>query len=70
MDFKHNLILVRASLYKAYLNQSDDFKMNLVPGSVADSNWLGSVPNAMAIAAPTTFFIEEFHARVVSAIDP
>lgn len=70
MDFKHNLILVRASLYKAYLNQSDDFKMNLVPGSVAESNWLGSVPNAMAIAAPPTFFIEEFHARVVSALTP
>ena len=70
MDFKHNLILVRASLYKAYLNQSDDFKMNLVPGSVAESNWLGSVPNAMAISAPPTFFIEEFHARVVSALTP
>lgn len=68
MDFKNNLILVRASLYKAYLNQSDDRKMNLVPGSVANSNWLGSVPNAMAISAPPTFFIEEFHARVVSAI--
>ena len=70
MDFKHNLILVRASLYKAYLNQSDDFKMNLVPGSVAESNWLGTVPNAMAISAPPTFFIEEFHARVVSALAP
>lgn len=68
-DFKHNLIIVRASLYKPYLNHSDERKMFLIPGSVAVSNWLGSVPNAMAISAPTTFFIEEFHARVVSAIN-
>lgn len=68
MDFKHNLIIVRASLYKSYLNHSDDRKMFLIPGSVATSNWLGSVPNAMAIQAPTTFSIAEFHARVVSAI--
>ncbi len=68
MDFKHNLVIVRASLYKSYLNHSDDRKMFLIPGSVADSNWLGSVPNAMAIQAPTTFSITEFHARVVSAI--
>ena len=68
MDFKHNLIIVRASLYQSYLNHSDDRKMFLIPGSVATSNWLGSVPNAMAIQAPTTFSIAEFHARVVSAI--
>ena len=68
MDFKHNLIIVRASLYKSYLNHSDDRKMFLIPGAVATSNWLGSVPNAMAIQAPTTFSITEFHARVVSAI--
>jgi hypothetical protein len=68
MDFKHNLVIVRASLYKSYLNHSDDRKMFLIPGSVADSNWLGSVPNAMAIQAPTAFSITEFHARVVSAI--
>jgi CubicO group peptidase (beta-lactamase class C family) len=68
MDFKHNLIIVRASLYKSYLNHSDDRKMLLIPGSVATSNWLGSVPSAMAIQAPTTFSIAEFHARVVSAI--
>ena len=68
MDFKHNLIIVRASLYKSYLNHSDDRKMFLIPGAVATSNWLGSVPNAMAIQAPTTFSIAEFHARVVSAI--
>ena len=68
MDLKHNLIIVRASLYKSYLNHSDDRKMFLIPGSVATSNWLGSVPNAMAIQAPTTFSIAEFHARVVSAI--
>ena len=68
MDFKHNLIIVRASLYKSYLNHSDDRKMFLIPGSVATSNWLGSVPNAMAIQAPTTFSVAEFHARVVSAI--
>jgi hypothetical protein len=43
--------------------------MFLIPGYVADSNWLGSVPNAMAIPAPPSFFIEEFHARVVSAIN-
>ena len=69
MDFKHNLILVRASLYQPYLNRSDERKMFLIPGSVADSNWLGSVPNAMAIPAPSTFFIEEFHARVVAALN-
>ena len=68
MDFKHNLIIVRASLYKSYLNHSDDRKMFLIPGSVATSNWLGSVPNAMAIQAPSTFSITEFHTRVVSAI--
>ena len=68
MDFKHNLIIVRASLYKSYLNHSDDRKMFLIPGSVATSNWLGSVPNAMAIQAPSTFSIAEFHTRVVSAI--
>ena len=69
MDFKHNLILVRASLYQPYLNRSDERKMFLIPGSVADSNWIGSVPNAMAIRAAPTFFIEEFHARVVAALN-
>ena len=68
LDFKNNLIIVRASLYKSYLNHSDDRKMFLIPGSVATSNWLGSVPNAMAIQAPSTFSITEFHTRVVSAI--
>ena len=43
--------------------------MFLIPGSVADSNWIGSVPNAMAIPAAPTFFIEEFHARVVAALN-
>ena len=65
MDFKYNLIIVRASLYEVFLNHSDDRKMFLIPGSVATSNWLGSEPRAMAIQAPTTFSIAEFHARVV-----
>ena len=69
MDFKHNLIIVRASLYKSYLNHSDDRKMLLIPGSMATSNWLGSLPNAMAIQTATTFSIAEFHARIVSAIN-
>ncbi len=69
MDFKHNLIIVRGSLYKSYLNHSDDRKMLLRPGSMATSNWLGSLPNAMAIQTATTFSIAEFHARIVSAIN-
>ena len=56
MDFKHNQIIVRARLYAAYLNRSDERKILLIPGFVADSNWLGSIPNAMAVPAPKKLF--------------
>ncbi len=70
IDLKNDLVIVRASLYKPFLNFSDDRKMRLIPGLVADSNWTGSLPLAMAIPAGSSFSITEFHAQVVSALTP
>jgi CubicO group peptidase (beta-lactamase class C family) len=68
IDRKNDLVIVRASLYQSYLNFSDERKMRLVPGLVAESNWTGSLPQAMAIPTTSSFSIREFHARVVSAL--
>ena len=70
IDFKNDLLIVRTSLYKPYLNFSDERKMRLIPGLVAESNWTGSLPSAMAIPINSSFSIREFHAQVVSALTP
>ena len=67
-DQKNDLVIVRTSLYQSYLNFSDERKMRLVPGLVAESNWTGSLPQAMAIPTTSSFSIREFHSRVVSAL--
>lgn len=68
IDQKNDLVIVRTSLYQSYLNFSDERKMRLVPGLVAESNWTGSLPQAMAIPTTSSFSIREFHSRVVSAL--
>ena len=68
IDLRNQLVIVRASLYKAYLNLSDERKMRLTPGLVSQSNWAGSVPAAMAVPVSSSFSIREFHSRLISAL--
>ena len=69
IDFQRNVVVVRASLYTPIQNLSQDRKMKLNPGNLAQSNWIATVPNALGSSAGSNISVSAFYELVANSIN-
>jgi len=69
IDFKRNIVAVRASLYEPVLNISQERKMKLNPNNLSQSNWTATAPRAMGSSASTSFNPSVFYDLVIKSLD-
>ena len=66
---QRNVVVVRASLYTPIQNLSQDRKMKLNPGNLAQSNWIATVPNALGSSAGSNISVSAFYELVANSIN-
>ena len=69
IDFKRDLVVVRASLYDPIQNVSSGRKMRLSPGDTLSSNWVATVPRGLGSSVDYNFSANEFVKKVIDSID-
>ena len=69
IDFKRNLVVVRASLYQPIQNLSQEKKMKLINSDISQSNWIASVPRGLGVNINSSFNPSQFFKLVTDSIN-
>ncbi len=70
VDVPRNIIVVRMGLYDPILNASGERVMRLKSGDPNNSNWVGSLPQAMASQYYANYNVNEVLGRVSQSVVP
>jgi len=49
VDIARNIVVVRMGLYHPFFNSSDERIFKFRPDDINNSNWIGSLPQGMAV---------------------